>query len=370
MSDGYRKFLKNIIPRIARHSDVEALLCAAPQFVNIQSWIDKLPHVEIVNCMPFRPFRYTADSKLYNELNNFSPDVIFIPVERYFKYKGIPVVNMVQNMGPLVFPDTNNHLIERVRNLVQAIESKIAVKKAVRIIAVSNFVREFLVKKWNITADHINVIYYGCDLPEGSNIISKKPDLIPENWKGKFLFTAGSINTLRGLEDLLMAIKRLCSEKIDISGLVIAGEVPPNMLTYQKKLMDWVKTNALSSRIIWLGHLNESEMSWGYSYCSAFVMTSRVESFGNIAVEAMAHGCISIAADNPCLPEIFDHAAVYYPPKNWKALAEAIQHVHSWDNDKRNKVIEGSKKRASEFSWNVCADKIVSELANAAKVLM
>ena len=72
------------------------------------------------------------------------------------------------------------------------------------------------------------------------------------------------------------------------------------------------------------GNLSEKEMSWCYKNCKMFVMTSRVESFGIIAGEAMAHGYICISVDNPCLPEIFRVAAVYYLPRKGKLLAEAI----------------------------------------------
>ena len=357
--------MRNVLPRMVKHPDVGSILCAAPKSVNIQGWIEKLPNVEHVNCRPFRPFRYSSDTELHKHLDSFSPDVIFVPVERYFKYKGVPIVNMVQNMGPLVFSDINNPLGEKARNLVQTVETKVSVKKTGRIIAVSSFVRDFLVSEWSVSADRINVIYYGCDLYKNSDNNTKKPGFIPEEWGNDFLFTAGSILPLRGLEDLLSALKLIFSQKMEISGLVIAGEAPHNMGKYEKKLKDWVEANGLSSRIVWGGLLNEDEMSWCYDNCRAFVMTSRVESFGNIALEAMAHGCINIAADNPCLPEIFGNAAVYYPPGNGVALAEVIKSVMNWDSDRRDEGSERARKRAAGFSWDVTVEKTVAALKKA-----
>ena len=95
-------------------------------------------------------------------------------------------------------------------------------------------------------------------------------------------------------------------------------------------------------------------------------MTSRVESFGMIAGEAMAHGCICISAENPCMPEIFKDAALYYPPKNGKTLARKIETVFAWDKDKANAMSVKAKARAAEFSWEVCAERTVAELAKAA----
>lgn len=40
MSGGYRKFLRNVIPRMAKHEDVEAILCASPDSIGVQDWFD------------------------------------------------------------------------------------------------------------------------------------------------------------------------------------------------------------------------------------------------------------------------------------------------------------------------------------------
>jgi glycosyltransferase involved in cell wall biosynthesis len=81
----------------------------------------------------------------------------------------------------------------------------------------------------------------------------------------------------------------------------------------------------------------------------------------------MSHGCVCISADNPCLPELFGDAAIFYPPKDGQALAEAIQTVLAWDNNQRKLTSEKAKKRAAEFSWDVCAERTVAELARAIK---
>lgn len=58
---------------------------------------------------------------------------------------------------------------------------------------------------------------------------------------------------------------------------------------------------------------------------------------------------------------------IYYPPKDEKALADAIRIVLNWDDKQRKVMSEKAKKRAAEFSWDLCAEKTVEELAKAAK---
>jgi len=364
MSGGYRKYLRNIIPIMASNSAVEAVLCALPQSLNLRDLFDPILNVNFVTCRPFSPLLYRSDTQLHMHLESFSPDVIFVPIERSFRFREVPVVNMIQNMEPFITNIHGDPLGERLKKCVQYVAGKRAVKKTDRVIAISNFVYEFLVKCCDVPTKKIGLVHHGIDIKKKEG--GCKPAIIPEGWHDKYMFTAGSIRPARGLEDLLMAMKHIASKSIDKVRLVIAGETGgSSMGGYRKKLKNWIRTNNLSDRICWTGSLNEKEMTWCYQNCGAFVMTSRVEACPNIALEAMSHGCISIAADNPPLPEIFGDTAVYYPPKDGKALAEAIQTVLERDDHRRKVMSVKAIKRASKFSWDVCAEKTVSVLAKA-----
>ena len=365
MSGGYKKYLCNVIPRMAKHDDVEAILCAMPNAIGASDWINPLPNVRLVECKPFRFLFPHRDVELLRELGRFFPDVIFVPVERSFRFKNVPVVNMIQNMEPFVTNSDGNPFGEKVKQWVQYVDGRRAIKNADWIIAISRFVSDFLVTQWKIQEERTGLAYHGIDVVKNEDI--KRPHVIPKEWNGQFLFTAGSIRPARGLEDLVLALKYLLLQGEKPVRLVIAGEFAHRMAGYQKKLKDSVQENNLSDRICWTGRLNEKEMAWCYQNCSAFVMTSRVESFGMIGGEAMSHGCSCISADNPCLPELFGNEAIFYPPKDAQALAEAIKTVLVWDDNQRKVMSEKAKKRAAEFSWDICAERTVRELSKATK---
>lgn len=364
MSGGYRKYLRNIVPRMSKHDDVEGILCASPESVGVQDWFDPLPNVRFVNCKPFQFLFRHRDTELLRELEVFSPDVIFVPVERAFCFKNVPVVNMIQNMEPFVSMFNGNPLIEIPGLFSRFWHSKNVIKKSDRIVSLSNFATALLIKNWKIPSEKIGLVYHGIDIVE--NVNERRPAILPIDWKDNFLFTAGSIRSARGIEDALFALKHLKSRGINNINLVIAGEASPSMAGYLRKLKNLIQKNKLVSIVCWAGNLSEKEMAWCYKNCQAFLMTSRVESFGMIGGEAMAHGCICISADSPCLPEIFDDAAIFYPSKNSKALAEAIRSVLVFDDNQRKSMSEKSKRRAAKFSWDVCAEKTVAELATVA----
>jgi len=364
MSGGYRKYLMNIIPRIAACPSIKSIMSAAPLSLKLQHWFGSLDKIQFVNTKASGFSYFNNHSELERYLEKFVPDVIFVPVERYFRFNKVPVVSMVQNMEPFVKTVKGNPLIERVKLKLKYIEGKKAVCRSNRIIAISEFVMNFLSTHWRIPEEKIGLIYHGLDA--GPQEEGDRPLIIPESWTGRFLFTAGSIRPARGLEDLLLAMEHIGSLELKGVKLVIAGDGGPTAKAYKKKMLRRVRQMNLSSNICWAGQLNDREMTWCYQNCRAFIMTSRVESFGIIGGEAMAYGCICIAADNPCLPELFGDAALYYPPQNGKALAGAIKTVLSWDDHQRKTASAKAIKRAAGFSWDVCAQKTVAELVKAA----
>jgi len=363
ISGGYRKYLQNVIPRMAKDPAIEEILCATPPSINIREWFSFLPKVKFVTCKPYNFLHFSPDYKLKKILDKFSPDIIFIPVERYFKFDGVPIVNMIQNMEPFAENIDVNSFTDKCRLYIQRIVARRAIKKSDRIIAISKYVRKFLSNTWGISEGKIGLVYHGIEIPRFKDYI--RPKNIPKDWEGNFLFTAGSIRPARGLEDILGAMKHLILEKVNIKGLVIAGESESRMVPYRRKLEEWIKINNLSSKIYWTGKLSEKKMSWCYRSCKIFVMTSRVESFGMIAGEAMAHGCVCISSDGPCLPEIFEDAAVFYPHNKVDLLADTIKSVSEWGNHRRGEASERAKKQVKKFSWDVTVVRLLTEFKKA-----
>jgi glycosyltransferase involved in cell wall biosynthesis len=137
-----------------------------------------------------------------------------------------------------------------------------AVKNVDGIIALSISVSDFLVTHWSIPSEKISLVYHGIDVKREK--AGCKPDIIPENWNDKFIFTAGSIRPTRGFDDLLQTMKSLSLQGNKSVRLVIAGKSGHRMIGYQKRLKDWVQKNNLSDRIYWAGRLSEKEMAWCY----------------------------------------------------------------------------------------------------------
>ena len=98
ISGGYCKYLCNVLPEMAKHDGVGAVLCATPDSIGFQDRSDPMLNVKFIDCKHSRFLFLHRDAELLRELQEFLPDALFVPVERGIRLKNVPVVNMIQNM--------------------------------------------------------------------------------------------------------------------------------------------------------------------------------------------------------------------------------------------------------------------------------
>lgn len=354
ISGGYIKYLRNLISSFEVNNDIDSVLIVFPEFLKDFELNNKKTKIKF-EYQDFNPFFPKITTKVKELLDNFLPDIIFVPTERYLRYKNIPTVSMLQNMEPFTKKDNLNSIY---LNIKQEILKRIGInslKKSDGIIAISDFVNSYLKNKIQIAPEKIRIIKYGIDKP----LTEIKPEGLPDNLNKNFIFTAGSIRPARGLIDLINAMVILKTKKVK-TPLIIAGDNMREAKYYKQYLLKIIKKEGLDNQIYWMGKLNQNNMSWLYKNCKTFVMTSRVESFGMIAGEAMAHGCISISANNPCLPEIFETSALYYQPGNSNELANRILNVLSMTFETCEQFSIQAINYAGKYSWDTCTDNTIS----------
>ncbi len=360
MSGGYKKYMYYLLKRLSSNAVITEILCTVPTSSQTNQSVDYNSHTKSIEVRPYSVINHKLNRELRVILDEFSPDIVYVPIERFFSYEKAPIVMMLQNMEPFVYPFSGNPLSEKLKNILRIANTRKALRRADRIIAISEFVQDLLITKMCIHPEKIGLVYHGIEKKVED---PERPASVPATCE-KFLFTAGSIRPARGLEDVLSALKYLADQNINIP-LIIAGSADRAMINYREKLLNWVKKNELSPNVIWAGSLCESEMAWCYQNCSAFVMTSKVESFGQIALEAMNNGCQCISSDNPCLPEIFGNSAIYYKPRDEKELSLRIKEVLSRNEFDQISASQRAITRASQFSWDICAEKTVEQFVLA-----
>lgn len=345
-SGGYRKYLTHMIPLLAADPRVSKVLVVMPP--------GSPPAVEapaeILSWVPDDGRR--AYRVLRKSVRNFAPDVVFIPTARWLNFGPVPTVVMVRNMEPLIMPLSGLPLREAMRNVARALFARQACINSTGIIAVSRYVREFLIGRWRVDKQKVAVVYHGVEPPLDAMRISK-PRAVPDS-RFNFLFTAGSIRPARGLEDILWAFSLVAPQYPEMA-LVIAGKPDPGTESYLRRMQALACYPRVQQRVHWTGQLTREEMAWCFRQCEAFVVTSRAEACPNTALEALSYGCAVVSTDQPPMPEFFDTVALYYRAGDPANLASQLGRYLS-SHSSEVEVRKAAAQRAQEFTWQRAAD--------------
>jgi glycosyltransferase involved in cell wall biosynthesis len=108
----------------------------------------------------------------------------------------------------------------------------------------------------------------------------------------------------------------------------------------------------------------DKELARLYAGATALVHPSLMEGFGFPVAEAMASGCPVIASDLPELRELAGEAAVYVPPRDAPALADAMIAVAE-DPDERDRMAARGSELAARLTWEACGEATAQALEAA-----
>lgn len=353
LSGGYVKYLQRLIPLLREDPRVDDLRVYLPEAV--------VARLTATDVSPFETWdsagtRWNTDA-LAARVDAARPDVVFVPTARIIATRA-PTAVMVRNMEPLTAPFSGNTLPEAARNLVRLEATRTACRRASRVIAVSEFVRAHVQRRWRVPDEKLSVVPHGVDGERDA------PELVPEplahGAPRDFLFTAGSVRPARGLEDVITALGELARRGLP-HHLVIAGAPTAGSGRYLRRMQALTAAEGVRDRVHWVGHLAQPQMRWCFRRCAAFVMTSRMEACPNLVLESMAHGCVSISSTRPPMPEFYGGAAGYYESGDGRALAGQALRVLDPGFDTA-RMREEALARSGTFTWRATADRTIRAL--------
>jgi glycosyltransferase involved in cell wall biosynthesis len=288
-----------------------------------------------VSVAPFEEYFTSRRFDLY-----FEPDFIsiHIPANR--------IVTTVFDFSFALFPEW--HSRDKVLYFKNHFWDKI--KRADRIIVISDFIKNEAINRFGFSKDRLTTIHLGFDheifkiyLPQALETV-KAQYRLPEN----FIFFVGSIEARKNLKRLLQAYTDLGDKFRKEFKLVLIGFKGWE----NEEIMRLI--HKLKSDIFYLGYLPEEELGKLYNLARLSVYPSLYEGFGLPPLEAMACGCPIIVSHTASLPEVCGDAAFYADPQDANSISGAILQV-LLDENLRNSLIQKGFDRASTFSWEKSA---------------
>ncbi len=216
------------------------------------------------------------------------------------------------------------------------------IRKAARIIAVSQNTKRDLRKYLGIPNEKIKVIYEGIDhsifRPRNTSPLICNP----------YVLYVGAEHPRKNLTLLFTAFKKLKQEKrFKNYKLVKVGEPGGD---FRGPTLGIIRDLGLQGDIVFTGHVTEDLVAQYYSGAECLVSPSFYEGFGLTLLEAMACGCPVITTNVTSIPEVVGDAAITIDPKNIDMLTEKLRRVLT-SEELKQKLCEEGIKRASIFSW-------------------
>jgi len=225
---------------------------------------------------------------------------------------------------------------------------KKAVKSANKIIAVSNFTKQEIVKHFQVTPKKIYITYEGVD---SLAVSSKdfKETLNKYKIRQPYLLYVGNVYPHKNIDGLLSAFQELLKEKPDYH-LTIVGKDD----YFFERLKKEVRLKNLEANVIFTGFVTDHDLPNIYQAASLYVFPSFCEGFGLPALEACLYGIPVAASNNSSLPEVLGQAAVYFDPYQPQEIHKKIKYV--LDNPQvAQQLVERGHEQVKKFSWKKMA---------------
>lgn len=234
-----------------------------------------------------------------------------------------------------------------------------SIRKANKIIAVSENTKKEIAEHYKIPAEKIEVITPAVNHSEFYPRQKTEIEQVKKRFgiNKPYILSVATQEPRKNLIGVLAAYEQLPEALKQKFALVLVGG---------KGWLDaelQAKYNAISKdhEVIRTGYVDDADLPPLYSGASLFVYPSFYEGFGIPALEAMACGVPVITSNNSSLPEVVGDAAIKIKAGDTAAIAKAMKQILNG-----SKTAEALHKkglaRAQRFSWDKSADKLLKLL--------
>jgi glycosyltransferase involved in cell wall biosynthesis len=225
-----------------------------------------------------------------------------------------------------------------------------AISKSEKIIAVSEFTKKDIEKKFKVKKDKISVIYEGIsDLSshEEENSDSDKKVLKSYNiGDNRYLLYVGNAYPHKNLEAFLDIFKKI---KKDFPSLLLVL-VGKDDYFYKRLKKHTQSLNLSNEDVIFADYIPDKDLASLYRNALAYVFPSLYEGFGLPPLEAMAYNCPIVSSNQTSLPEILGDAALYFNPYNNIDVYEKIKKIIKNKYLRRN-LVEKGETQINQYNW-------------------
>jgi glycosyltransferase involved in cell wall biosynthesis len=257
----------------------------------------------------------------------------------------IAIVVTIHDLVWKFFPKT----MRKVGWILDATLIPNAIKRAIKIITVSNSTANDIARSFPLQASKITTIY-----PAASSCSEDKKINLEFNFKEiepYFLFV-GTIEPRKNLKALLEAYSMLNKNTREKAKIVIAGSSGWGKIDLRKLSNEL----GISGQVTILGYVDNSLLVELYRRALFLAMPSLYEGFGLPLIEAITLGTPVLTSNKSSMPEVARNAGYYIDPENQNSILRGLNEMIS--NPKlRDQLRSNCEDVRLGFSWDKAAKK-------------
>jgi D-inositol-3-phosphate glycosyltransferase len=199
--------------------------------------------------------------------------------------------------------------------------------------------------------------FYPIPSDEAKMYVGLKPE-------DRMVLFVGRIEPLKGVDTLIQAMSCVqLKEERPVHLAIIGGDPaasPQEMSAEMARLQKLCDDLAVGQTVVFLGKRDQDKLPYYYSAAELLVMPSHYESFGMVALEAMACGTPVIASEVGGLAYLVRDGETGFtiPDQEPEALCEKISWLLS-DHDLHATMSQRAVKYAQDYAWEKIAKQIV-----------
>lgn len=196
-------------------------------------------------------------------------------------------------------------------------------------------------------------------VPLGADYLTEPPEPVPELKRGqRYVLVVGTLEPRKNQTVVLDAMERLWDQGIDLD-LVLVGKEGWMVDRLVQRLRRHPRR---SEELHWLDRVDDRKLAWLYDNAFVAVAPSIYEGLGVPVLEALGHGCATIASTGGAQPEAADGAAELFEPTDVAALTSLLRrHVEDPSHHERQRAAAAGSPRPS---WATTCQAIGAHLTD------
>lgn len=276
-----------------------------------------------------------------------TPDLLHVPAFSAPLVCPVPLVVTIHDVIPFVLPAYRASRAMRVNLAVM----RRTVRRARLVIAPSEAAASDIATELGISRDRIRVTLEATDAayrPAGDPVTLAET-ASRYGIRGRYVFNVGGLDVRKNVPLLIEAFARLRARLDEPVQLVIAGAPHSENPSVFPPLEPIIRRHGLEGAVMLTGRVSEAEKIALYQGAALYVTPSYYEGFGLTALEAMACGVPTVAANRTSFPEVVGDGGLLVEI-DADAIAAVMELVLTNDavaDDLRKRGVV----RAASFSW-------------------